>query len=71
MGRKRNRLLGPAPGYRLWDAGTLLGAGNCGFSWSSTANEALGLYLHFYVTYFHASFLSNRGYGFQLRCLSE
>ncbi|WP_300744528.1 hypothetical protein [uncultured Rikenella sp.] len=48
-----------------------MGAGNCGFSWSASSVVFSGIYLHFYVTYFHPSFSSNRGYGFQLRCLSE
>ncbi|WP_304709058.1 hypothetical protein [uncultured Rikenella sp.] len=48
-----------------------MGAGNCGFSWSAASVVFSGIYLHFYATYFHPSFSSNRGYGFQLRCLSE
>ncbi|WP_304736230.1 hypothetical protein [uncultured Rikenella sp.] len=66
----------PAPGYR--DAGIdgrlgeLMGVGSLGYSWSSTIDGSLGsLNLNFHVTWLSSNHASYRGYGFQLRCLSE
>ena len=65
----------PAPGFR--DAGNegRLGAleyvGHYGFSWSSTANDTRGIYLHFNATNLNLRGQGHRAYGFQLRCLSE
>ncbi len=65
----------PAPGFR--DVGTngrlgdLVGVGNNGFSYSSSVSGSYGVYLGFRVTNLYPSLASSRGYGFQLRCLSE
>ncbi|WP_304708588.1 hypothetical protein [uncultured Rikenella sp.] len=65
----------PAPGYR--DAGNekrfgdLGSAGNHGASWSSTNSSVEAIYLYFHSTIFHPNRALHRGYGFQLRCLSE
>ena len=62
-----------APGYRLWEAGSLLGAGNYGYSWSCTpvTGGVTVRYLDFYMPELRHSYAHNRGHGFQLRCLSE
>ncbi|WP_300829605.1 hypothetical protein [uncultured Rikenella sp.] len=65
----------PAPGFR--DAGNngrfgaLAYVGHGGFSYSSSVSGSNGVYLHFYVTGLNPGSASDRGYGLQLRCLSE
>ncbi|WP_300730516.1 hypothetical protein [uncultured Rikenella sp.] len=65
----------PAPGFR--DAGNngrsgaLCLVGEGGYIWSSTAVEPTGMDLNFHSHYLDPYHTSNRGYGFQLRCLSE
>ncbi|WP_294600297.1 hypothetical protein [uncultured Rikenella sp.] len=61
----------PAPGSRYRTSGVLYTVSNYGFSWSSTANDSSGVYLDFSATELHPSSTYYRGYGFQLRCLSE
>ncbi|WP_294598378.1 hypothetical protein [uncultured Rikenella sp.] len=65
----------PAPGFR--DAGNygrlgdLSYVGNSGFSWSFATSGIYGLYLNSYTAGLNPSNIYGRGYGFQLRCLSE
>ncbi|WP_300681824.1 hypothetical protein [uncultured Rikenella sp.] len=61
----------PAPGFRERANGGLSSVGNNGFSYSSSVSGSNGVYLHFGVTYLHPSSAYRRGYGLQLRCLSE
>ncbi|WP_294596446.1 hypothetical protein [uncultured Rikenella sp.] len=64
-----------APGYR--DAGNnglfgaLGGIGLHGYSWSTAANGILGRFLWFNTQDLYPCHAASRGYGFQLRCLSE
>ena len=64
-----------APGFR--DAGYngrlggLVSVGHYGYSWSSTVSSTNGMNLTFGVTWLIPSTSDYRGYGFQLRCLSE
>ncbi|WP_294598812.1 hypothetical protein [uncultured Rikenella sp.] len=51
--------------------GALYGVGNCGYSWSATIHQINGFDLDFRTTWSESSYPSRRGYGFQLRCLSE
>ncbi|WP_300646603.1 hypothetical protein [uncultured Rikenella sp.] len=61
----------PAPGLRLYGEGALDLVGNYGFSYSSSVSGINGVYLDFYVTGLYPSDAYSRGYGLQLRCLSE
>ncbi|WP_297628190.1 hypothetical protein [uncultured Rikenella sp.] len=61
----------PSPGYRDRGTGALNSVGNHGYSWASTVSGANGMHLDFYVTRLTPSDAYHRGYGFQLRCLSE
>ncbi len=61
----------PAPGYRHPTSGAPGGVGNDGYSWSSTVSGTNGMNLHFYVTGLNPSYALSRGFGLQLRCLSE
>ncbi|WP_294594127.1 hypothetical protein [uncultured Rikenella sp.] len=45
--------------------------GNLGYSWSSATSGIGGLHLGFHVTWLNFRGQGHRGYGFQLRCLSE
>ncbi len=51
--------------------GTLGRAGNYGGCWASATSGILGMDLNFHAAYLVASHSDYRGYGFQLRCLSE
>ena len=65
----------PAPGFR--DAGNnhLFGAlgstGSGGFCYSSGTKSNSGLDLNFSATGLYPDATGNRGFGLQLRCLSE
>ncbi|WP_294599105.1 hypothetical protein [uncultured Rikenella sp.] len=48
-----------------------MSVGYSGFSWSSTVNGANSINLNFHVTWLNPYYADHRGYGFQLRCLSE
>ncbi|WP_294601076.1 hypothetical protein [uncultured Rikenella sp.] len=61
----------PAPGYRGASEGALWYIGSSGYSWSSSVNGTNGVYLNSYTAGLNSSETNNRGYGFQLRCLSE
>ena len=65
----------PAPGYRYATSGALWAVGNDGCSWASTSYDSGGHYrgMHsgFNVTWLNPSRVYYRGYGFQLRCLSD
>ncbi|WP_297626722.1 hypothetical protein [uncultured Rikenella sp.] len=45
--------------------------GNYGSSWSSVTSGIYGQDLNFHSQYQYTSGSDGRGYGFQLRCLSE
>ncbi|WP_300681709.1 hypothetical protein [uncultured Rikenella sp.] len=45
--------------------------GNSGFSWTFSASNTRSLDLYLNVTWLDPSSSGYRGYGFQLRCLSE
>ncbi|WP_294600028.1 hypothetical protein [uncultured Rikenella sp.] len=51
--------------------GTLYNVCKEGSIWSTSVNDSYGVYLGFHVTWFNHSIANPRGYGFQLRCLSE
>ncbi|WP_294596468.1 hypothetical protein [uncultured Rikenella sp.] len=51
--------------------GGLAYVGAYGYSWASTVNGANGMYMAAYVTWLEPCSISFRGFGFQLRCLSE
>ncbi|WP_297623875.1 hypothetical protein [uncultured Rikenella sp.] len=63
----------PAPGCRYHDTGALDQAGYGGILWaaSTVSNSTYAWRLLFGATGMHPSYASNRGDGFQLRCLSE
>ncbi|WP_294592787.1 hypothetical protein [uncultured Rikenella sp.] len=61
----------PAPGYRNYTLGALSGVGNEGSVWSASASGIGGLDLYFHITGLYLNSSNGRGYGFQLRCLSE
>ncbi len=61
----------PAPGNRYANSGDPVNVGNGGFSYSSAVSGIYGLGLKFYSQYLNASSSDTRGFGFQLRCLSE
>ena len=67
--------LRPAPGYRDFGRtgyeGVARGIGYNSSSWSSTVSSTNGMILDFGVTWLGPSNAGGRGYGFQLRCLSE
>ena len=61
----------PAPGFRHGPSGTLIGTGNYGYSYSSSASGTNSIFLHFST---HLLSLADQTYctsGLQLRCLSE
>ncbi len=64
-----------APGYcgsgKEIAVGALNGVGGYGCSWSSSISSENGLHLNFHMRWFRSDNPGNRGYGFQLRCLSE
>ncbi|WP_294596539.1 hypothetical protein [uncultured Rikenella sp.] len=63
----------PAPGLRYHDTGALDQPGYGGVLWSASAvnNSTYAWRLVFGATNLLASYASNRGDGFLLRCLSE
>ncbi len=61
-----------APGYRDNFNGEMISIGNRGYSWASSINEIYGTLLYFYMTSLEPQNVTHfRGYGLQLRCLSE
>ncbi len=62
---------GCAPGYRARDTGNLTYVGDSGFSWSFTGSETYSIFLNFGIQNLNPSYTRYRGYGLQLRCLSE
>ncbi|WP_300400921.1 hypothetical protein [uncultured Rikenella sp.] len=66
---------GGAPGYR--DVGTdgrlgdLMVVGNYGYSWSVATKDITGMDLNLSTRGLNPGSTNYRGYGFQLRCLSE
>ncbi len=60
-----------APGHRGSSEGALWGVGIGGYIWSSSFSRTNGVLLHFHTTWLNPGDAHNRGYGFQLRCLSE
>jgi len=60
-----------APGNRSYSSGTPGGIGGSGYSWLSSAREPSGVFLNFGTQYLNPSSVDYRGYGFQLRSLSE
>ncbi|WP_294601230.1 hypothetical protein [uncultured Rikenella sp.] len=48
-----------------------MNVGNYGYSWSSAVSGSNGVFLHFSTQGLNPSHVSHRGYGLQLRCLSE
>ncbi len=62
---------GTAPGFRETASGALNYVGNDGFCYSRSGSGGYGVYLNFGMTELSSSSAYYRGYGFQLRCLSE
>ncbi|WP_294598595.1 hypothetical protein [uncultured Rikenella sp.] len=60
-----------APGYRARDTGNLTYVGDSGFSWSFAGSETYSIFLNFGIQNLNPSYARYRGYGLQLRCLSE
>ncbi len=61
----------PAPGFRANGNGALSYVGNAGYNWSSAVSSTDGMNLNFRVIWLYSIYANNRGYGLQLRCLSE
>ncbi|WP_297627156.1 hypothetical protein [uncultured Rikenella sp.] len=63
----------PAPGFRNYSTGALGAIGSEGTVWSaSVPDDSTNAWrLLFHATNMDPSHAYNRGYGFQLRCLSE
>ncbi|WP_300400690.1 hypothetical protein [uncultured Rikenella sp.] len=51
--------------------GALASVGLSGYSYSSSTKEAYSLFVDFHTQGFSPSYTNGRGFGFQLRCLSE
>ena len=62
---------GTSPGFRETASGALNYVGNDGFCYSRSGSGGYGVYLNFGMTELSSSSAYYRGYGFQLRCLSE
>ncbi|WP_294599130.1 hypothetical protein [uncultured Rikenella sp.] len=45
--------------------------GYSGYSWSSAISGTNGVFLDFSTQHLNPGYVRNRGYGLQLRCLSE
>ncbi|WP_300730560.1 hypothetical protein [uncultured Rikenella sp.] len=60
-----------APGFRNHASGAPGGVGNEGSVWSASTSGIGGLDLYFHITGLYLNSSNGRGYGFQLRCLSE
>ncbi|WP_300728853.1 hypothetical protein [uncultured Rikenella sp.] len=45
--------------------------GRNGYSWASSTRNTNSNHLDFYMTHLNPTSANHRGYGFQLRCLSE
>ncbi|WP_300852143.1 hypothetical protein, partial [uncultured Rikenella sp.] len=61
----------PAPGYRIALSGVQNNVYYSGFSYSSSKSDSDVVHLNFNMTGLNPCSTSGRGYGFQLRCLSE
>ncbi|WP_300730578.1 hypothetical protein [uncultured Rikenella sp.] len=61
----------PAPGFRNAGSGAPNSVGNHGFNYSSGTKSNSGLDLNFSATGLYPDATGNRGFGLQLRCLSE
>ncbi len=48
-----------------------MSVGYDGYSWSSAVSGSHGVYLGFNVTLLYLGYANSRGFGIQLRCLSE
>ncbi len=48
-----------------------MGVGRLGFSQSSGVHDIMGIWLEFRTTLLNPCFRNGRGFGLQLRCLSE
>lgn len=74
-GRDKVSISSPAPGYRdagkEGESGGLMRVGNDGYSWQSTFSDLLGTDLSFNMEWLDSDRADYRGYGLQLRCLSE
>ncbi len=68
---KAREKINPAPGHRGSGDGALWVVGATGCNWSATISKTSGVYLDFYVTGLAPNRVNSRGYGLQLRCLSE
>ena len=64
---------GAAPGFRTNGGGALNHGGYKGYCWSCTpvTDGVTVRYLDFGTQYLYPNYVLYRGYGFQLRCLSE
>ncbi|WP_294598419.1 hypothetical protein [uncultured Rikenella sp.] len=60
-----------APGFRHSTSGALYYIGNEGSVWSASVNGMGSVFLRFVMDAAQPSYSSNRGHGYQLRCLSE
>ncbi|WP_299458359.1 hypothetical protein [uncultured Rikenella sp.] len=62
---------GPAPGFRGRSEGAIGGVGDYGYSWSFPTRDTNGMFLGIGTVWLNPSSSDYRGYGYQLRCLSE
>ncbi|WP_300729432.1 hypothetical protein [uncultured Rikenella sp.] len=60
-----------APGYRVAGSGEAANVSSFGYCWSSATSDTFGKRLGFSATWLDPCDAYGRGYGFQLRCLSE
>ncbi|WP_300400756.1 hypothetical protein [uncultured Rikenella sp.] len=61
----------PAPGYRYADSGDPVTVGCRASLWMASIYNTDGRHLHFSTTWLYPNSAYGRGFGFQLRCLSE
>lgn len=61
----------PAAGYRFRSNGSFYVVGSNGYYWSATVTGRDAYNLHFTSNYFRPSYISNRAYGFSVRCVRD
>ncbi len=63
--------MGPAPGFRAYQYGTLYSIGDYGYSWASSITDSNAHYLYFTPTGLNPQDYYYRALGLPLRCLQE
>ncbi|MCL2041012.1 MAG: fibrobacter succinogenes major paralogous domain-containing protein [Bacteroidales bacterium] len=67
----KNPIFLPAAGSRYYNAGTLYGVGSTGCYWSCTISGTSAYSMNFGGTTVNPSSVSNRAYGFCVRCVAD